>query len=67
MADMLKKINPGDPLVIPATTFNTFVDAAKAIVKKPVAVYVKKVYEEGNFGGLGDRGRKALSSQPISC
>ncbi len=27
-------------------------DCAKAIVKKPVAVYVEKVYQEGNFGGL---------------
>ncbi|MCK4601318.1 MAG: hypothetical protein KAU28_02550, partial [Phycisphaerae bacterium] len=27
--------------------------AAKAIVKKPVAVYVEKVYEEGNFAVLG--------------
>jgi len=27
--------------------------AAKAIVKRPVAAYVEKVYEEGNFAGLG--------------
>jgi len=27
--------------------------AAKAIVKKPVAVYIEKVYEEGDFSGLG--------------
>ncbi|MFB3894586.1 MAG: hypothetical protein ACE15C_21500 [Phycisphaerae bacterium] len=27
--------------------------AAKAIVKKPVAVYIEKVYEEGNLAGLG--------------
>jgi hypothetical protein len=27
--------------------------AAKAIVKKPVAAYVEKVYEDGNFGLLG--------------
>ena len=27
--------------------------AAKAIVKKPVAVYIEKVYEEGSFAGLG--------------
>lgn len=27
--------------------------AAKAIVKKPVAVYIEKVYEEANFAGLG--------------
>jgi hypothetical protein len=27
--------------------------AAKAIVKKPVAVYIEKVYEEGDFGLLG--------------
>ena len=28
-------------------------DTAKAIVKKPIAAYVEKVYEEGNFAGLG--------------
>jgi len=28
MSDPLKKVKPGDPLVIPAPTFNTFVDAA---------------------------------------
>ena len=27
--------------------------AAKAIVKKPVAVYIEKVYGESNFAGLG--------------
>ncbi|HUS46691.1 MAG TPA: hypothetical protein VM098_01120 [Phycisphaerae bacterium] len=27
--------------------------AAKAIVKKPVAAYVEKVYEEGDFSQLG--------------
>jgi len=27
--------------------------AAKAIVKKPVAVYIERVYEEGNFAALG--------------
>jgi hypothetical protein len=26
---------------------------AKAIVKKPVAAYIEKVYDEGNFAGLG--------------
>ncbi len=26
---------------------------AKAIIKKPVAVYVEKVYEEGDFSTLG--------------
>lgn len=26
--------------------------AAKAIVKKPVAVYIERVYQEGTFGGL---------------
>jgi len=65
---------PGDPLTIPAATFNTFVDSAKdflarrhdqfqesrskdatakAIMKKPVAAYVEKVYEEGDFASLG--------------
>ena len=29
MADTLKKVKPGDPLAIPAATFNTFVDAAQ--------------------------------------
>ena len=26
---------------------------AQAIVKKPVAVYIERVYEEGGFGSLG--------------
>ena len=47
----------GDALreVIPAQTFNTFEDAAAkaVVVKKPPAVYIEKVYEEGNFAGLG--------------
>ena len=55
---MLKKVKPGDPLLIPAATFNTFLEdaedaTAKAIVKRPVAAYVEKVYEEGNFAALG--------------
>jgi len=29
MSDTLRKVKPGDPLVIPAATFNTFVDAAR--------------------------------------
>ena len=28
-------------------------DAAKAIVKRPAAVYIEKVYEEEDFSGLG--------------
>ena len=27
--------------------------AAKGIVKRPVAVYIEKVYELGDFAGLG--------------
>ena len=27
--------------------------AANALVKKPTAAYVEKVYEEGDFAGLG--------------
>jgi len=27
--------------------------AAKVLVKKPIGVYIEKVYEEGNFAGLG--------------
>jgi len=27
--------------------------AAKMLVKRPVAAYVEKVYEEGDFSGLG--------------
>ena len=54
MSNVLTKVRPGDPLAIPGATFNTFVDAApKAIVKVPVAAYVEKVYEEGDFTGLG--------------
>jgi hypothetical protein len=29
MADRFKKVHPGDPLVISATAYNTFVDAAR--------------------------------------
>ena len=50
------KVQSGHPLKIPAATLNTFVDAedtvAKAIVKKPVAVYIEKVYKEGDFSRL---------------
>ena len=53
MTDALQQVKSGDALKIPAATFNTFVDSAKAIVKKPVAVYIEKVYEEGDFVGLG--------------
>ena len=28
-------------------------DTAKAIVKRPVGAYVEKVYENGDFSGLG--------------
>ena len=28
-------------------------DTAKALVKRPVAVYVERVYDEGNFADLG--------------
>ncbi len=34
MGDTLKKVQPGDPLVIPAQTFNTFVDAAKDFLRR---------------------------------
>ena len=53
MGDHLKKVQSGDPLRIPAATFKTFIAAAKALVKRPVAVYVENVYKEGNFAGLG--------------
>ena len=54
VGDTLRKVQAGDPLAIPAGTFNTFVDAAaKAIVKVPVAAYVEKVYEEADFAALG--------------
>ncbi|MCJ7544506.1 MAG: hypothetical protein MUP47_08090 [Phycisphaerae bacterium] len=29
MTDALRKVRPGDPLVIPALAYNTFVDAAR--------------------------------------
>ncbi|HEV58126.1 MAG TPA: hypothetical protein ENN87_11655 [Phycisphaerales bacterium] len=34
MGDTLKKVKPGDPMVIPADTFNTFVDAARGHVNR---------------------------------
>jgi len=27
--------------------------AAKVLIKKPIAAYIEKVYEDGNFGLLG--------------
>lgn len=54
MSNGLTKVRPGDPLAIPAATFNTFVDAAaKMLVKRPVAAYIEKVYEVGDFSLLG--------------
>jgi hypothetical protein len=50
---LLKKVQSGDPLRIPARTFNTFIDGDRPIVKKPVAVYIEKVYGDGGFSGLG--------------
>ena len=44
MGDALKKVQSGERLKIPAAT---------AIVKKPAAAYIEKVYEEGDFSGLG--------------
>jgi len=53
MGHTLRKVEPGDPLAIPAAAYNTFVDPGKAIVKKPVAVYIDKVCQEGNFSVIG--------------
>jgi len=53
MGHTLRKVEPGDPLAIPAAAYNTFVDPGKAIVKKPVAAYVEKVCQEGNFSVIG--------------
>ncbi len=56
----LRKVQSGDPLTIPAATFNTFVDAAQDFLRRqrdigrtPVAAYVEKVCEEGDFAALG--------------
>ena len=53
MSSNLRKVPPGDPLAIPAATFNGSVDAAKAIVQKPLGVYVEKAHDLGDFAGLG--------------
>lgn len=34
MGDTLKKVKPGEPLAIPAATFNTFVDAARDFLSR---------------------------------
>ncbi len=34
MGDTLKKVRPGDALVIPAATFNTFVDTANDFLRR---------------------------------
>ena len=48
-----KKARPGDALNIPAATFNTFIDAANALIEKSIVACVEKVYDEGDFAGLG--------------
>ena len=53
MADPMKKVQPGETLAIPTAAQDAFIDAAEAIVTKPVAVYVEKVYKEGDFARLG--------------
>lgn len=34
MSNVLTKVRPGDPLRIPAATFNTFVDAAQDFLRR---------------------------------
>ena len=60
MSHILKRVQSGDRLNIPAATFNTFVDAAQDFLRRqrdigrtPVAAYVEKVCGEGDFAGLG--------------
>jgi len=38
MGDTLKKVKPGDPLAIPAATFNTFVDAAQEHLRRQQSI-----------------------------
>jgi hypothetical protein len=40
-------------VVLNALGWTEDVAAAKAVVKKPVAVYVERVYPEGDFGVIG--------------
>jgi hypothetical protein len=50
----LNKVKRGDPLRISGAAYNAFIDAAaKAPVKRPVAAYVERVHESGNFSWLG--------------
>ena len=42
MGYTLKKVKPGDPLAIPAATFNTFVDAAQD--------FLRRQYEQAQTG-----------------
>ena len=64
MAEPLKKVASGDPLAIPAETFNTFIDMARdyrsrqvGVVAgrsvRPIAAYVEQVYPYGDFALLG--------------
>ena len=69
MADHLKKVQPGDPLAIPAATFNTFIDAvrdfqartrglaqgATPAVRRAAIVLIRNDsgYDRGRFDVLG--------------
>jgi hypothetical protein len=69
MSDPLKKVKPGDPLKIPASTFNTFIDTARDFrarqqatsqqprpgVKRDAVVYVRNNSgaDRGRFDVLG--------------
>ena len=49
MGDHFNKVQSGDALKILPATYNAVIAAVKAIVKKPITVYIEKVYEEGSF------------------
>jgi hypothetical protein len=47
VGDALKKVKPRDPLVIPATTFNTFVDAARDFLARMGGSLLREAVDDG--------------------
>jgi hypothetical protein len=49
MGDTLKRVKPGDPLAIPAATFNTFVDAAQDFLRRQRGIGRTPVADKPSF------------------
>ncbi|NLE60888.1 MAG: hypothetical protein GX616_21295 [Planctomycetes bacterium] len=67
MADPLKKVKPGDPLAIPAETYNTFIDVAQAFRGRQINLAGPPAIAGDNTGSIlvrnasgADRGRFSI-------